>query len=167
MRFLSLDVIADSRRKYEVAGNPQPIHLELPIASQGDGASMPETFGVARKGVVMKKILATAAIFMVAIAASQALAARPQPAKAPKTLVVAMHDPGCHWFLVHGKYTKSHSVAGSVRLRNMDEKALKVASSHGSKLIPVGKSLVLKRGHYVVTMVDQASDDNHLKLTVH
>jgi len=114
----------------------------------------------------MKKILALSAIGMVAIATSQALAAAPSRAHTAKTLIVAMHDPGCHWFLVHGKYTKSASVAGSVRLVNQDEAALKVTSSHGSKLIPVGKGLVVRSGHYVVTMVGQASDDNHLKLTV-
>ncbi len=114
----------------------------------------------------MKKIFAFAAIGMAAIAASQALAARPYHAHATTKLVVAMHDPGCHWFLVHGKYTKSATVAGSVRLMNVDEAALKVTSSHGSKLIPVGKSLVVGHGHYVVTMVGQAPDDNHLKLTV-
>lgn len=114
----------------------------------------------------MKKILAIAAMCMVAIAASQAFAAAPQHAHATTKLVVAMRDPGCHWFLVHGKYTTSATIVGSVRLMNVDEAALKVTSSHGSKLIPVGKSLVFGHGKYVVTMVHQASDDNHLKLTV-
>jgi hypothetical protein len=114
----------------------------------------------------MKKILAIAAMCMVAIAASQAFAASPHHAHATTKLVVAMRDPGCHWFLVHGKYTTSQSIAGSVRLLNQDEATLKVASKHGSKLIPVGKSLVVGHGRYVVTMVGQASDDNHLKLTV-
>jgi len=114
----------------------------------------------------MKKVLAIAAIGMVAIATSQALAARPYHAHATTKLVVAMHDPGCHWFLIHGKYTKSASAVGSVRLVNVDEKTLIVTSHHSSKLIPVGKSLVVTHGHYVVTMVGQAPDDNHLKLTV-
>jgi hypothetical protein len=115
----------------------------------------------------MKKIFLFAAIAMAAIAASQALAARPYNHHATTKLVVAMHDPGCHWFLVHGKYTTSATEVGSVRLMNVDEATLIVTSSHGSKQqIPVGKSLVVGRGHYVVTMVKQASDDNHLKLTV-
>ena len=114
----------------------------------------------------MKKILLISAVGMAAIATSQAIAARPYHAQAPKTLVVAMRDPGCPWFLVHGKYTKSASATGSVRLVNRDEAALKVASSHRTQRIPVGKSLVVKHGRYVVTMVHQASDDNHLKLTV-
>jgi hypothetical protein len=36
-------------------------------------------------------------------------------------LVVAMHDPGCHWFLVGGKYTKSVVRHGAVTLVNRDE----------------------------------------------
>jgi hypothetical protein len=32
--------------------------------------------------------------------------------------------------------------------------------------VHVGSSIVLTRGHYMVTMVKQASDDNHLRLTV-
>jgi hypothetical protein len=83
-----------------------------------------------------------------------------------KTLTIAMHDPGCHWFLVKGKYTKTATVTGSVRLRNLDEDTLKVSSSHGTQRIPVGKSILVRRGHYVITMVGQESDDNHLKLTV-
>jgi len=114
----------------------------------------------------VKKILAIAAIGMVAIATSQALAARPYHAHATTKLVVAMHDPGCHWFLIQGKYTKSASAVGSVRLMNVDDNTLIVTSQHGSKLIPVGKSVVVTQGHYVVTMVHQAPDDNHLKLTV-
>jgi len=114
----------------------------------------------------MKKILVLAAACMAAIAASQALAATPPHAHAAKTLIVAMHDPGCHWFFVHGKYTKTATVAGAVRLLNQDEKALKVTTGHVSKLVPVGKGVVFGPGHYVVTMVAQAPDDNHLKLTV-
>jgi hypothetical protein len=127
---------------------------------------MPETLEVTRKGVVMKKILAISAVAVIAAGTSQALAATQHHAHAAKTLIVAMHDPGCHWFFAHGKYTKSATVAGPIRLLNEDEKALIVTSGHSSKLIPVGKGLVLNHGHYVVTMVHQAKDDNHLKLTV-
>ena len=77
-----------------------------------------------------------------------------------------MHDPGCHWFLIHGKYLKAAKVAGPVRVVDQDEATLKVASRHGLQRIPVGKGLVLERGHYVVMMVGQAVDDNYLKLTV-
>ena len=78
-----------------------------------------------------------------------------------------MHDPGCHWFLGHGRYAKTDSVkANRVRLVNQDEAALKVTSRHGIKHIQVGKSIVVGRGNYVIMMVGQAPDDNYLKLTV-
>ncbi len=117
----------------------------------------------------MKKILvisALAALAAIAVSASRAPAATHHRAQATKTLVVAMHDPGCHWFLVHGKYTKSAVETGAVRLENNDEATLKVTSAKSTQRIKVGKSLVVQRGHYVVTMVGQAPDDNHLKLTV-
>ena len=86
---------------------------------------------------------------------------------ATKTVTIAMHDPGCHWFTVHGKYTKTDAVkANRVKLVNHDEAALKVASHHGLKHIAVGKSLVVGHGRYVIMMVGQAPDDNYLKLTV-
>jgi hypothetical protein len=86
---------------------------------------------------------------------------------APKTLNIVMHDPGCHWFSVHGKYAKTATVnASRVRLVDLDEAALKVASRQGMRHIPRGKSIVVGRGNYVVMMVGQAPDDNYLKLTV-
>jgi len=114
----------------------------------------------------MKKGLAILALAALAFGTSQALAATRHHAAARKTLVVAMHDPGCHWFLIHGKYLRTASVKGPVRVMNQDEATLKVASRHGMQHIPVGKGLVLKHGHYVVMMVGQATDDNYLKLTV-
>ena len=84
-----------------------------------------------------------------------------------KTVTIAMHDPGCHWFLVQGKYTRTDAVkANQVKLVNQDEAALKVASRHGMRHIPVGKSLTVGHGSYVIMMVGQAPDDNYLKLTV-
>lgn len=85
---------------------------------------------------------------------------------ATKTLKIAMHDPGCHWFMRGGKFTKNATVSGRVRLLNMDMAALKVASRSGIEQIAVGKSLVVGHGHYVIMMVGQAVDDNYLKLTV-
>jgi hypothetical protein len=85
---------------------------------------------------------------------------------APKTLKIVMHDPGCHWFLRGGKFTTKAAVTGRVRLVNYDEDALKVASRTGVKRIPVGKSIVVGHGRYVIMMVKQAADDNYLKLTV-
>jgi hypothetical protein len=84
-----------------------------------------------------------------------------------KTVTIAMHDPGCHWFMVHGKYAKTDTVnASRVKLVDQDEAALKVASRHGMRHIPVGKSIVVGHGSYVIMMVGQAPDDNYLKLTV-
>ena len=85
---------------------------------------------------------------------------------APKTLKIVMHDPGCHWFMVHGKFTRTATVKGRVRLVDQDEAALKVASRHGMRHIQMGKSIVVGRGNYVIMMVGQAPDDNYLKLTV-
>ena len=97
----------------------------------------------------------------------QALATDTHHAAATKTLKIVMHDPGCHWFLVHGKFTKTHTVkAGRLRLVDLDEAALKVASRGGMRRIAVGKSIVVGRGNYVIMMAGQASDDNYLKLTV-
>jgi hypothetical protein len=110
-------------------------------------------------------ILAT--IVTGAFSVQQALAKTTRHAAAPKTLRIVMHDPSCHWFRIHGKFTKSATVKGGrVRLVDLDEAALKVASRHGLRHIQVGKSIVVRRGHYVIMMVGQASDDNYLKLTV-
>jgi hypothetical protein len=112
----------------------------------------------------MKKILVISLFAALVLGGGQALAANHHTTT--KTLKVVMHDPGCHWFLVHGKVAKTASVRGPIRVQDLDEAALKVASSSKVRLIKVGKSIVLKRGHYVVMMVGQAVDDNYLKLTV-
>jgi len=116
----------------------------------------------------MKTTLAIALTFVsiaaAAVTAGQAFATT--HAKAPSTLRVVMRDPGCHWFSVGGKFTLTATVAGSVKLVNYDEAAIKVAGPGVAKRIPVGKQLLVGRGHYVITMVGQAPDDNHLRLTV-
>jgi hypothetical protein len=92
-------------------------------------------------------------------------------AKATK-LIVAMHDPGCHWFYSgggpnHRKYTKSAVRTGPVKLQNLDEATLIVKGRGGTKHVKVGAILTLKaKGLYKITMVKQAPDDNHLKLTI-
>jgi len=107
-----------------------------------------------------------AAVAAAACGTSGALAAASHQA-APKTVRIVMHDPGCHWFAVHGKFTKNDTVnAARVRLVDLDEADLKVASRHGLRHIPVGKSIVVGRGNYVIMMVGQAPDDNSLKLSV-
>ena len=111
-----------------------------------------------------KTVLLVLTIVALGLVAGQALAAR--HASAPTTVTVAMHDPGCHWFLVGGKYMKSLAVKGPVSLVNFDEAALKIAGASGVRLDAVGKKVALVRGAYRITMVGQAPDDNHLKLVV-
>ena len=106
-----------------------------------------------------------AAVSAGAFGTSGALASSHQAA--PKTVKIVMHDPGCHWFAVQGKFRKTDTVnAARVRLVDLDEGALKVASRQGMRHIPVGKSIVVGRGNYVIMMVGQAPDDNYLRLTV-
>jgi hypothetical protein len=113
------------------------------------------------------KILATVSVIAaLALGAGQALAASNHHNSATRTLKVVMHDPGCHWFLVHGHMRTTASVKGPIRLQNFDEAALKVASRATVRYVKLGRSIVLHRGHYVVMMVGQAVDDNYLKLTV-
>ena len=114
----------------------------------------------------MKILAAIPVIAVLALGAGQALAAGSHLQATPKTLKVVMHDPGCHWFLVHGKVVKTASVAGPIRLQNLDEATLKVASKAKVRYDRVGKSILLARGNYVVMMVGQAPDDNYLKLAV-
>jgi hypothetical protein len=91
---------------------------------------------------------------------------------APATLIIAMKDPGCHWFYTgggpnHRKYVKTVVHSGPVTLLNLDEAALVVKGPGGTKTEPVGAKLTLKtKGVYKITMVKQAPDDNHLKLTI-
>jgi hypothetical protein len=83
-----------------------------------------------------------------------------------KSLNVVMKDPGCHWFQTDAGLKTSTSVKGPVRLMNMDEAALKIVGPSGTMVDHVGKAVTLPAGSYRITMVGQASDDNHLKLAV-
>jgi hypothetical protein len=91
---------------------------------------------------------------------------------APTRVIVAMHDPGCHWFYLgggpdHRTYSKTLIRQGPVTLVNLDEASLKIAGPGGTKIERVGAKLTLKaKGVYRITMVAQAPDDNHLKLTI-
>ncbi|HYA09628.1 MAG TPA: hypothetical protein VEG24_08545 [Gaiellaceae bacterium] len=109
-------------------------------------------------------VLFLAAAALLALGASQALARTSAPAS--KTVVVAMHDPGCHWFAVNGKFLSKLTVTGPVKLANFDEAALLVAGPKGVTRDAVGKAISLAPGVYHITMVGQAPDDNHLKLVV-
>jgi hypothetical protein len=116
----------------------------------------------------MKKTLALAftlvAVALVSVTAGEAFATT--HAKAPSTLKVVMRDPGCHWFAIGGKFALKATVAGPVRVTNLDEATLLVTGNGTTRKIPVLRKLLVTRGHYVITMVGQASDDNHLELTV-
>jgi hypothetical protein len=82
-------------------------------------------------------------------------------------LSVVMHDPGCHAFYVGHKFVTTVTRSGPVSLANQDEAALKIKGPAGTKVERVGAKLMLtKKGVYRITMVGQASDDNHLKLTI-
>jgi hypothetical protein len=87
-------------------------------------------------------------------------------------LIVAMKDPGCHWFYVgggpnHRQYVKSLTRNGPVTLLNLDEAALIVKGPGGTKKEAIGAKLTLRAaGTYRITMVHQAPDDNTLVLEV-
>ena len=104
----------------------------------------------------------TAAAVLAAIATAQ-----PAASTAPKTIRVVMHDPGCHWFATGAGPSKTAVASGPVRLLNLDEATLVARSSSGEVTrIAVGAKALLGHGRYVITMVGQAPDDNHLRLTV-
>jgi hypothetical protein len=101
------------------------------------------------------------------ITAIAALALAVPAAAGNSALVVVMRDPGCHWFQVGGKYTKSVVRHGTVTLINRDEAALVVNGPGGTKIERVGAKLKLHaKGIYRITMVRQAPDDNHLVLKI-
>lgn len=79
---------------------------------------------------------------------------------------VVMKDPGCHWFQTDSGLKTRLTVKGPITLTNMDEAALVIAGASGTTHESVGAHLRLARGTYAITMVGQASDDNHLKLQV-
>jgi len=104
--------------------------------------------------------------------ARRSIAAAPNAPASGKQLIVAMRDPGCHWFYNGGgpnnrTYSKTAVRVGPVTLLNLDEAALIVKGPSGTKIDKVGAKLTLKaKGIYKITMVKQAPDDNHLKLTI-
>jgi hypothetical protein len=124
----------------------------------------------------MRKLILTGIAGLMLLTASLMLAAtaaaRPAGAASATKLIVAMRDPGCHWFYLGGgpnarKYTKTVVRHGAVNLVNLDEAALIIKGPGGTKHDKVGATLALKaKGVYKITMVKQAPDDNHLKLTI-
>jgi hypothetical protein len=89
------------------------------------------------------------------------------PATAAPVVPIMMRDPGCHWFVVGGKYSVRYVSHGAVTIRNLDEAALRFVGPGGTRLAKVGKTITLKsKGTYHITMIGQARDDNHLTLLV-
>ena len=117
-----------------------------------------------------KYILILIAALAVAASIVAVGAASAAPSKAP--LVIAMKDPGCHWFYTGGgpnnrHYAKSVTRVGRVTLLNLDEAAMIIKGPGGTKIEKVGVKLTLKaKGVYRLTMVKQAPDDNHLVLKI-
>ena len=113
-------------------------------------------------------LIAAAGVMLAAPAAASPAAA----SSSAKQLIVAMKDPGCHWFYNGGgpnnrTYSKTAVRTGPVTLLNLDEAALTIKGSGGTKTDRVGGKLTLKaKGIYKITMVRQAADDNILKLTI-
>ena len=124
----------------------------------------------------MRKLIFTAITALTLLTVSLVLvttaAAGPAAAAKASKLIVAMRDPGCHWFYVgggpsHRKYTKTVARQGPVKLVNLDEAALIIKGPSGTTHEKVGATFTLKsKGVYKITMVKQAPDDNHLKLTI-
>ena len=111
-------------------------------------------------------LLAIATAFAALAVTASAATAGPATKKQP-VVTVAMKDPGCHWFDVNGKYSKTLSVTGATEFRNLDEAALIFRGPHFFQKLAVGKTIaVTAPGVYHITMVGQAPDDNHLKLFV-
>jgi hypothetical protein len=114
----------------------------------------------------MKKIAGLyLAVALLAFGAGQAIA-HPAHAVAPTKVTVVMHDPGCHWFSVDGAFKTKLAVKGPAKLLNVDEATLKIVGAGAVRHVGIGKTVLLGKGAYAITMVGQAPDDNHLKLVV-
>ena len=117
-----------------------------------------------------KFIFISIAVLVFAAPAAATSSASAAANKAP--LIIAMRDPGCHWFYVGGgpgnrKYVKSLTRSGPVTLLNLDEATLIVKGPGGTKKQRVGAKLTLNtKGTYRITMVAQHPDDNTLTLKV-
>jgi hypothetical protein len=117
-----------------------------------------------------KFILISIGVLVFAAPAAATSAAPGATSKTP--LIIAMRDPGCHWFYIgggpnHRRYVKSVTRSGPVTLLNLDEAALIIKGPGGTKTERVGAKLTLRaKGIYRITMVRQAPDDNHLTLKV-
>lgn len=115
-------------------------------------------------------VLISLVLLGLAASASAAQATSTGAASAP--LIIAMKDPGCHWFYVgggpnHRRYAKSVTRTGPVTLLNLDEAAMIIKGPGGTKIEKVGTKLTLRvKGVYRLTMVKQEPDDNTLVLKI-
>ena len=114
------------------------------------------------------KIATLGALAMLAVSwgVGSALSAGSTPVRAKQIVPIAMKDPGCHWFLVGGKYKAKLAVQGTTAFLNNDEAALIFKGAGFKQKVPVGHSITISKGHYKIRMVGQPSDDNVLKLVV-
>jgi hypothetical protein len=118
---------------------------------------------MSKKSLVLFLIVAAAALALFGGVSANAAG----KTSSTRVVPIVMHDPGCHWFQVNGKFSTKLTVSGATSFRNLDEATLIFKGTSFSKLLPVGKMLTItKAGLYHITMVGQASDDNHLVLTV-
>ena len=118
-------------------------------------------------GIAALALLVGVASLMFTTAAS----ARPAHTANATKVTVAMRDPGCHWFVTgpsgNRKWSRTRVVTGPVSLRNLDEATQIIRGPHGTVRERVGATMLLRaKGIYHITMVKQASDDNHLTLTI-
>lgn len=158
--------------------SPEPTLMsgtaESVVVPDTESAASLTTRGVSR--VVMSEIdtppLEVMAMRKLILTVAAGLMLAAPAAAAPSTLIVAMRDPGCHWFYTGGgpngrNYVKTIVRKGPVTLLNLDEAALVVKGPGTTKTERVGARLTLRaKGVYAITMVKQAPDDNHLKLTI-
>jgi len=111
-------------------------------------------------------------LVLLGLTASAAVAQATPGAAGSAPLIIAMKDPGCHWFYVgggpnHRRYAKSVTRTGPVTLLNLDEAAMIIKGAGGTRIERVGAKLTLTaKGTYHLTMVKQAPDDNHLILKI-
>ena len=120
----------------------------------------------------MRKYVLTSLAVLAFVASVVAVGAASAGTSSSGQLIIAMKDPGCHWFYLgggpnHRQYAKSVTRVGPVTLLNLDEAPMIIKGPGGTKIQKVGARLTLKaKGIYHLTMVKQAPDDNHLTLMV-
>src|SRR6266576_4835647 len=101
----------------------------------------------------MRKLILSGTLILISLTIGLMVAAgasaRPNAAAGATKLIVAMRDPGCHWFYTgggpsHRKYTKTVIRHGAVNLVNLDEATLIIKGPGGTRHDKVGATLALK-----------------------